>query len=44
MIVHNLNENECESFREMLQKDDLLGGSKGNDVHEVFPSSLSTKK
>ena len=35
-IICNLNENERESFRKMLQKNDLLGGSKGNDVHEVF--------
>ena len=36
-IVHNLNEKEHERFREMLQKEDLLCGSKGNDhVHGFF--------
>ena len=32
-IVRNLTEKEHESFREMLQKDYLLGGPKGNYVH-----------
>ena len=35
-IVRNLNEKEYKSFTKMLQKDDLLGGSEGNDVHDFF--------
>ena len=35
-IVLNLNENEHERFREIFPKKDLLIGSKGSDVHEVF--------
>ena len=34
-IVHNLSQKEHESFREILQRDELLGGSKGN-VYEIF--------
>ena len=35
-IVQNLNEKEHERFREVLQKEDPLGGSKGTDhVDEV---------
>ena len=34
-IVHNLSEKEHERFREMLQREELLGGSKGN-VYQVF--------
>ena len=41
-IVCNLNEKGHERFREMFQKEDLLGGSEGNDVHDFF--SLFTKK
>ena len=29
-IVHNLSEKEHEIFMEMLQREELLGGSKGN--------------
>ena len=32
----NLNEKECERFKEISQMEDLLGGSKGNDVHDFF--------
>jgi hypothetical protein len=35
MIVNNLSEKECERLREMFQRGDLLGGSKGN-VYQVF--------
>ena len=43
-IVCNLSEKQHESSKEMLQKEDLLGGSEGNDhVHEVF-FSLFIKK
>lgn len=34
-IVCNLCEKECKSLMEMLQRGELLSGSKGN-VHEVF--------
>ena len=34
-IVHNLSEKERESLKEMLQRGELLGGSKGN-VYPIF--------
>ena len=34
-IVHNLSEKERESLREMFQRGELLGGSKGN-AYKVF--------
>ena len=34
-IIHNLSEKERERFRKTLQRDELLGGSKGN-VYDVF--------
>ena len=34
-IDHNLSEKKCESLREMLQREELLGGSKGN-VYQAF--------
>ena len=34
-IIHNLSEKECDNFREMLQREELLSGSKSN-VYEVF--------
>ena len=34
-IVHNLSEKENESLREMMQRGELLSGSKGN-VYQVF--------
>ena len=40
-IVCNLSEKECKIFMEMLQREELLGGSKDNE-HEVF-LSLFTK-
>ena len=41
-IVHNLSEKECERFMEMLQREELLGGSKGN-VYQVFFQFLLKK-
>ena len=29
-IVHNLSEKECERVKEMFQREELLGRSKGN--------------
>lgn len=34
-IVHNLSEKECDSLRKMFQRQEILGGSKGN-VYQVF--------
>ena len=35
-IVCILSENKCESFREMLEREELLGGSKGNYIKFFF--------
>ena len=32
-IVHNISEKEHERLREMLERGELLGGSKGNACH-----------
>ena len=34
-IVHNISEKKHERFREILQREELLGGSKGN-VYQLF--------
>ena len=33
-IIYNMSEKECEFFKKMLQRDELLGGWKVN-VYEV---------